>query len=193
MIKIRNCAIYGGTFDPIHNGHIHLIDWLISSSRFDQVVIVPAGSPWQRKPVAGANDRLEMARLALHGRNLIVSESEVRRGGASFAIDTVREIAAEIPAQRYTWIIGSDAFAGISTWHEIDALAKLVEFLVIARPGHNLAAIPSGIQFESVEVSALDISATQIRHEIATGGTWKNLVAPEVAEYIERKRIYAAA
>jgi len=156
-------------------------------------VIVPAGAPWQRSTVAGATDRLEMVRLALHDRNLRVSDCEVKRAGESYAIDTVRELASEIPAERYTWIVGSDAFAGIETWREIEVLAKLVEFLVIARPGHNLTAIPSGINFESVEVAALDISATRIRDEIAVGGAWKELVPPEVAAYIERKQIYAAA
>lgn len=193
MIKIKNCAIFGGTFDPIHKGHIHLIDWLVNSGRFDQVVIVPAGAPWQRSTIASATDRLEMVRLALHDRNLRVSDCEVRRAGESFAIDTVRELASEIPAERYTWIIGSDAFAGIESWREIETLAKLVEFLVIARPGHNLTAIPSGINFESVEVAALDISATRIRNEIANGGAWQDLVPPEVAAYIEREQIYAAA
>lgn len=193
MIKIKNCAFFGGTFDPIHNGHTHLIDWLITSKRFDQLVIVPAGQPWQRETVASATQRLEMVRLALHNRSLMISDCEIRRGGESFTIDTVRELVPEISAERYTWVIGSDAFASITTWRDINELARLVDFLVIARPGHKLAAIPDGINFESVEVAALDISATQIRRAIAAGGSWQKFVAPEVASYIERKGIYAAA
>lgn len=149
--------------------------------------------PWQRTTVASAADRLEMVRIALRGHNVRVSDCEIRRTGESFAIDTVRELANEIPAERYTWIIGSDAFVGISSWREIESLAKQVEFLVIARPGHSLAAAPSGIRFESIEVAALDISATRVRSEIAHGGPWQDLVPPEVAAYIEQKRIYAAA
>lgn len=193
MIKIKNCAIYGGTFDPFHLGHLHLIDWLIDSARFDEIIVVPAGAPWQRETLASAGHRLEMVKLALRNRKVRVSDCEIQRGGPSYAIDTVRELARSVPSESYTWIIGSDAFAEIANWHEIEDLAKSVEFLVVTRPGSAAVEAPSYIRSQSVEIDALAISATDIRARLAAGDDCVAQLPALVATYIRDNGLYGAS
>jgi len=193
LIKIKNCAIFGGTFDPFHLGHLHLVDWLIDSKQFDEIVVVPAGSPWQRETHAAPSDRLAMVKVALRDRKLRVSDCEIKRGGPSYAIDTAKELAESLSAESFTWIIGSDAFADIESWHEIEALAQQVEFLVITRPGSAVIEAPSYIKWEKVEIAALAISATQIRARLAAGDDCTKLVPEAVATYIRDNGLYGAA
>ena len=137
MIKTKNVAIFGGTFDPVHRGHIYLAEKIIKAGEFDQLIVVPAGNPWQRPTIASAVDRLAMARIAFESQPVVVSDCEVRRAQNSYAIDTVRELKSEYGQSRFTWILGSDALSGIESWHDITALSELVDFLVIIRPGYE--------------------------------------------------------
>lgn len=193
MIKIKRCAIFGGTFDPFHNGHLHLVDWLISQEVFDQIIIVPSGDPWQKQTVASADHRLAMARLALAGRRVEISDIEIRRSGASYAIDTVHDLSEQFPSDRFTWILGSDAFLGITSWNRYLELIKQVDFLVIERPGYANFPKIDGIKYEIARISALEISATEIRGMLANGKSIENLVPATVASYIKEKNLYDAA
>lgn len=193
MIKINNCAIFGGTFDPFHLGHLHLVDWLIDSARFDEVVIVPAGSPWQRETLASPTDRLAMVKLALSDRKVTVSDCEIKRSGPTYAIDTVKELANSFSAESISWVIGSDAFASIESWHEIEALAKKVSFLVVTRPGGAVIQAPTYIRWEIVEIAALAISATEIRAQLAAGDDCSEQLPSAVATYIRDNGLYGAS
>ena len=195
MTATNSIAIFGGTFDPIHNGHIHLIKEILNSGKFTKVVVVPAGNPWRKTPVAPADDRLEMSKLALKEIDADVSDCEVRRGSPSYAIDTVKDLEELYPGSTFTWIIGSDALIGLSSWHQIQELASQIQFLIILRPGHDLqkTTIPSYIQWQSIEIDALDISATQIRKLVGSGGEISSLVPDSVARYIQSKGLYGAA
>lgn len=193
MIKIKSCAIFGGSFDPIHNGHLHLIDSLNKSRNFDRFVIVPAGDPYQKKCLASPADRLKMVELALAGKSVEVSDCEIRRPGPSYAIDTVKEIESLFHAERYLWIIGSDAFAGIRSWNRFEELIEMVEFLVVIRPGSGeIEAIP-GVRFERLEIGALDVSSTEIRSRVENREDVAHLLPISVAAYIEEKGLYGAA
>lgn len=193
MIKIKSCAIFGGSFDPIHNGHLHLIDSISKSHKFDQFVVVPAGDPYQKKCLASPADRLKMVELALAGKSVEVSDCEIRRTGPSYAIDTLHEIENLYPAERYLWIVGSDAFAGIPSWNRFEELIGLVEFLVIARPGSgNLEAIP-GVRFERLDIDALDISSTEVRSRIKSKEDVAHLLPTPVATFIKEKGLYGAS
>ena len=193
MIKIKNCALFGGTFDPIHNGHLHLIKSLLASNRFDNFVVIPAGDPYQKTTATTARHRSAMVELALKDDAVTVSECEVNRTGPSYAIDTVEEIANQFPAERYTWIIGSDAFAGLPTWHRFEELKGLVNFLVVIRPGAtSLPEIP-GVVYEVMEISALDISATDIRNQLENGEDVSAVVPASVLAYIKENDLYGAS
>ena len=193
MIKINNYAIFGGTFDPIHNGHLHLINSLLSIKRFEKLIVVPAGDPWQKQPNVSAKSRVEMVRLALSGQDVEISEIEINRSGPSYAIDTVSELKGQYPNKNFTWILGSDAFAEIGSWHRINDLAKLVDFLVIERPGGPVVKVNSDLSYQSLEISALDISSSEIRKRISEHENYENLLPASVADYIREHRLYGAA
>ncbi len=193
LIKIKNCALFGGTFDPFHNGHLHLIKSLVSTNRFERFVVVPAGDPYQKASPVSAKDRFAMTALALHGEAVTVSDCEIRRTGPSYAIDTVEEIARIFPAERYTWILGSDAFAGIQEWHRFEELAKMVDFLVVTRPGAEKVKDIPGVRFEIVEIGAPDISSTDLRSRIGKGEEVSSLIPDAVIDYIKGNGLYGAA
>lgn len=193
MIKIKNCAIFGGTFDPIHNGHLHLIKSILDLEKFERLVVVPAGDPWQKETEASSKQRLEMLELAIAGVGVEISNCELNRVGPSYAIDTVKELRDEFPAEQYTWVLGSDAFAKIETWQKIDELVELVDFLVVVRPGSSSPTPPLKMRFEIIELGALDISATAIRKKIATRQSVEELVPAQVLQYIKANGLYGAA
>ena len=193
MIKIKNCAIFGGTFDPIHNGHLHLIKSILDLEKFERLVIVPAGDPWQKEAEASSKQRLEMLELAIAGVGVEISNCELNRVGPSYAIDTVKELRDEFPAERYTWVLGSDAFAKIETWHKVEELVELVDFLVVVRPRSSSPTPSLKMRFEIIELGALDISATAIRKKVATRQSVEELVPAQVWQYIKANGLYGAA
>lgn len=193
MIKTKSCAIFGGTFDPFHNGHLHLIDRVIELGKFEKLIVVPSGNPWQKSTVASAQARFEMTELALETRSVIVSDCELKRPGASYAIDTFMKLSEEFPSESYSWILGSDAFSNIETWHRFDEFAAEVEFVVISRPGDERPVTPRGVRAIFMDLGALNISSTQIRAMLASGEDISRFVPKPVAEYIEEKGLYGAA
>lgn len=196
MIKIKKLAIFGGTFDPIHRGHIHLAEKIIQSGKFDQLVVVPAGRPWQRPAIASAPDRLAMAQLAFQGDEVLVSDCEIKRQSPTYAIDTVRELKqGENADSQFSWVIGSDALSGLESWNRISELAELIDFLVIVRPGYAITGlhIPTFIRWSSIEIGALDISATEIRRALHEHRDVSAMITPSVLSYIEERGLYGAA
>jgi nicotinate-nucleotide adenylyltransferase len=198
LIKIKKCAIYGGTFDPIHNGHLHLIDELTRSGDFDKFIVIPSGIPSQKVAIASAADRLAMTKLAVSemlGSNHLyeVDDCEITRSGPSFAIDTATEILNRYPEYEIYWIIGSDIVPTLARWHKFGELAKIVKFLIIKRPGFKLNEYPQELKFEIRKIEAKDISASEIRNEIQNGKDVSKLVPKSVLKYIFQNRLYGAA
>lgn len=196
-------GIYGGTFDPIHNGHLHVIKELLLSRRLDRIIVLPAGDPQLReRPTASAVDRLAMCNAALASLGTLanrveVSAMEVERDRPSYAIDSVRQLQKENPAQDFAWIIGSDAYRKIGDWHESEALQDLISFIVVERPQsepeRENAQGEDFDDFDTTEINALDISATQIRKLIGSGQEVSALVPAAVLSYLESKGLYGSA
>lgn len=200
MIATKRVGIFGGTFDPIHNGHLHLIKEIARAGIFSTLVIVPAGNPWQKKPLVSAADRLEMTRLALSGLSpenceVVVSDFEVMKSELSYAINTVAHLQELMSSAELTWIVGSDAVSSLKDWHQVEKLAAMVEFLVIVRPGFEVQSrlLPQEIRWSALEVGALDISATDVRQALARHEDVSGLIPTNVAGYITSKGLYGAA
>ena len=195
MIATSKFAIFGGSFDPIHNGHLHLISSILDSRKFEKLIVIPAGTPWQKEPRASKEDRLAMTRLGVTGLKVEVNDCEVLRSGPSYAIETATQLRIQHPDAKFTWIIGSDALMNLATWHKFEELVKLVEFLVIKRPGHVIDAsqVHAEVRWSAIEIAALEISATEVRAALASGGDVSHLIPKDVHRYITEKRLYGAA
>lgn len=189
----KKLGIFGGTFDPIHNGHLRVVVELISRKLVDQIILVPAGAPLLRDgaPQADSKIRLEMCKLALNDlpvgikEKVSVSDIEVNRSGPSFAIDTVEEFAKS--GDELFWIIGSDAYAKIDKWHRAKELQDLVNFIVIDRPDKNHSNKQVENEEDGMDIGALEISATQIRSDKDLHG-----VSPSVRKFIIDRKLYAS-
>ncbi len=176
-------GIYGGTFDPIHLGHLHVITQLIEKKLVDQLLVVPAGEPLLREnaPIATAQQRRTMCQLALAdlpaavANKVQVNPIEVLRIGPSYAIDTVEAVAQNFPDDTIVLVIGQDAAEKLDQWHRIDELRGMVEFLIIGRPGF------SG---DGVDIGALNVAATTIRQGLSAD------LSSSVAAFIRENNLY---
>ena len=200
MIATKSIALFGGSFDPIHNGHLFVIEELLSSARFEKFIVIPAGNPWQKSVAVSAAHRLAMVEIALKDcmsryRELEISRFEIDDSRPSYAFQSIDYFTIQNPGDNLVWIIGSDAFAKIDEWKEIEQVAKSVEFLVITRPGQKLesAKVAKSITYSQMEMNALDISSTKVRNLIKTSEPFDSLVPAGVAAYIKSQGIYAAA
>jgi nicotinate-nucleotide adenylyltransferase len=183
-------GLLGGTFDPPHSAHLQMARAALVAGLVDEVVVIPAGDPWQKAPETPARHRLAMARLAFHDEPYcIVDDIEVRRAGPTYAIDTVTTMHS--PHLQLRYIIGSDTLALLPTWHRIDALARLCDFLVVKRPG-SLVLAPEieGLAIELVPGDELADASATIRAEIAHTRQRPSAVAAEVWDYIVDHDLY---
>jgi nicotinate-nucleotide adenylyltransferase len=198
---MRKKICFGGTFNPIHHGHLLCARAAVEAmgaTGTQSVVLFPAGSP-PHKPgetdLAAAEHRLEMCRLAIAGSGVFeIDDRELRRAGPSFTIDTARQLRQD-GWDEVTWLIGSDMLNMLPRWHEPEALLAEVRFLIMARPGAKPAwsKLPAAFQKlrkNVVEVPQIDISATDIRKRVSTGLPIDFLTPPQVCQYILKHRIY---
>ena len=188
--RIQKIAIVGGTFDPIHLGHLKIISEV--AKKFAKVIVIPTGEPWLKaaKPIATGEQRVAMAQTAVNSLNLAdqvqVSAIEVKRAGPSYAIDTVNELSKVYPEASFTLVLGSDAALNLHKWHRSDELQKLVEVLVVKRASVE----PS--QFPEIAIDAPDISSTAIRDKIAHSQEIAELVPPTIATFIKEHQLYGS-
>lgn len=203
-------ALFGGTFDPIHFGHLRLALEACDALSADKVVFLPAGDPWQRAggPQASGAARLAMLRLAIAAEpRFTVDDRELKRSGPTYTIDTLIAWRAEHGAsQPLAWLIGADAFSRLTTWHRWQTLFEHTHFLVLARSGaappiaealapyragstRDLFATPSG-RWLSLGIAPPDISSTKIRTLLSAGRSPRYLLPDAVAQYICQHRLY---
>lgn len=182
-------GVLGGTFDPIHVGHLAAAHAAIECEDLDVVLFIPTGVPPHRgRTVASARDRLEMCRLAVAGeRQFEVSDLEVRRGGASYTVDTLRELKRIHPSDNLFLILGWDAAKLFSTWREPDEVRRMARLIIVTRPGSGVPTATSDIVCER---PTPDISASELRDDIARGEPVGDCLPPAVEGYIAERGLY---
>jgi len=210
---MQRLGLLGGTFDPVHVAHLRTAEEVREALALDRVELVLAATPPHKAPGSQAPlvDRHRMLELALAGNpHLGLNLSELERKGPSYSIDTIRTVQARRPDAVLTFILGADAFAEIGTWKEYETIFTLCDFCVISRPGTRVGELPiavenafcydssrgvyvhrSGRALRFLPVTALMISASDIRRRCASGHSIRYLVPDAVADYIATHGLYA--
>ncbi len=186
----------GGTFDPIHHGHLVAASEVQALFGLDEVIFVPTGQPWQKagSVVSPAEDRYLMTVIATASNpRFTVSRVDIDRPGATYTIDTLRDLHRERPDASLYFITGADALAQILTWKDVDELWELAHFVGVTRPGHVLT--DKGLPTDKIslqEVPAMAISSTDCRERVGRGEPVWYLVPDGVVQYIAKHGLYAA-
>src|SRR3954469_25674321 len=187
-------GVMGGTFDPIHNGHLVAASEVQQVFDLDEVVFVPTGQPWMKADVTPAEHRYLMTVIATASNpRFTVSRVDIDREGPTFTIDTLRDLKAQRPDVDLFFITGADALAQILSWKDVDELWELARFIGVTRPGHELT--DRGLPVNRVtlqEVPAMAISSTDCRDRVAAGHPVWYLVPDGVVQYIAKYRLYRA-
>jgi nicotinate-nucleotide adenylyltransferase len=186
----------GGTFDPIHHGHLVAASEVAARFTLDEVVFVPTGQPWQKshEHVASAEDRYLMTVIATASNpRFSVSRVDVDRAGPTYTVDTLHDLRTTFGSDAEMFFItGADALSQIFTWRGVDELLTSVHFVGVTRPGHPLAdpGLPEG-RVTLIEVPALAISSTAVRRRVQSGEPVWYLVPDGVVQYIAKRGLYA--
>ena len=184
----------GGTFDPIHHGHLVAASEVQARFDLDEVIFVPTGQPWQKsgRVVTKAEDRYLMTVIATASNPVFsVSRVDIDRGGETFTVDTLRDLHSEYPEDELYFITGADALEQILTWHNADGLFTYAHFIGVTRPGYRLNDhhLPSG-KVSLVEVTAMAISSTACRERVERGEPIWYLVPDGVVRYVNKRKLY---
>jgi nicotinate-nucleotide adenylyltransferase len=198
MTSKRRLGILGGTFDPPHIGHLVTAVNVRCELALDEVLLVVANEPWQKvggRNITAVHHRLAMVRAAVQGIDGVeVDDLEVRRGGPSYTADTLEALA---DGDRELFVIlGSDAAAGLHTWHRAEVVGKLATIVVVDRPGRARASEGTGlagVRIERVEVPQLEVSSTDLRRRVAEGRPIDVLTPPGVAAYVSEHGLYGVS
>jgi len=188
-------GVLGGTFDPIHNGHLVAASEVAHALALTEVIFVPTGQPWQKeyRHLAAAEDRYLMAVIATaSGALFSVSRVDIDRPGETYTIDTLRDLRDERgPGAEFFFIMGADALAGVSTWRNTENLFSMAHFVGCTRPGHPIDANGLAKQgFTLIEIPALEISSTACRERVRAGRPIRYLVPDGVIQYIAKRGLY---
>ena len=190
---MERIGLFGGSFDPVHLGHLLVAQAAIEELGLERLYFIPAAqSPFkpESRP-APAAERLRLLRLALAGRpNCEVDDQEIRRGGISYTIDTLRDYARRFPQAELFYLIGADNVATLPKWREATELSRLGEFVAIPRPGQAPVSFPPPFRGRMLQGFPCGVSSSQIRARVKAGLPIDPLVAPPVAEAIRNYRLY---
>ncbi|MEV8358716.1 MULTISPECIES: nicotinate-nucleotide adenylyltransferase [unclassified Microbacterium] len=191
--RARRIGVMGGTFDPIHHGHLVAASEVADSFGLDEVVFVPTGRPWQKKnEVTESEHRYLMTVIATASNpGFSVSRVDIDRDGPTYTIDTLRDVQRLNPDADLYFITGADAIAQILSWRNHDELWELAHFVAVSRPGHVLNT--DGLPVEDVsqlEIPALAISSTDCRERVRGGHPVWYLVPDGVVQYIAKHHLY---
>jgi nicotinate-nucleotide adenylyltransferase len=194
MSERRRIGVMGGTFDPVHHGHLVAASEVASRFTLDEVVFVPTGEPWQKteRLVSPAEDRYLMTVVATASNpRFTVSRADIDRKGPTYTIDTLSEMHDAYPDAELFFITGADALEQILSWHEVERLFEYAHFIGVTRPGYQLNGehLPRG-SVTLVEVPAMAISSTNCRARVAAGDPVWYLVPDGVVQYISKRGLY---
>lgn len=196
MIQV---GIMGGTFDPIHNGHLAAADAAWEAAGLDEVWFIPSAVPPLKNgaPSASGEQRLTMTQLAIEDEPRFRAVAvELERGGVSYTVDTVSELAARYPERSFAYIIGADRINDLVHWHRIEQLASLVSFIGLERPGYAIdpAKLPAFIRekLRIARMPQLDISSSAIRRRRSEGRAIRYFVPDKVYQFIVRNDLYGS-
>jgi nicotinate-nucleotide adenylyltransferase len=197
MAQRRRIGVMGGTFDPIHHGHLVAASEVQAWFDLDEVVFVPTGEPWQKsgREVSAPEDRYLMTVIATASNpRFSVSRVDIDRGGPTYTIDTLRDLGASRPDTDFFFITGADALAQILTWRDADGVFELAHFVGCTRPGTTIDdatvdRLPGG-KVTLIEVPALAISSTECRARASKGDPVWYLVPDGVVQYIAKRGLY---
>lgn len=194
-VQPERVGIMGGTFDPIHNGHLVCAEEARVQFGLDEVLFIPAGSPWQKDDVSGAEDRYMMTMLGTSSNDhFSVSRSEIDRGGPTYTLDTLlalKQFYAE--GVQLFFITGADAVIEILSWKDPEAVLSAASFIAATRPSYDLAKLSDprfGGRVQVMQIPALEISSTDIRERVRQGRSVRYLVPREVGAYIDSRALY---
>jgi len=195
MSRTRKIGILGGTFDPIHLGHLVLAEQVKEKLKLDQVVFIPCFCPPHktRRKLSPAKDRFCMTRLALEDNPFFsVSDIELKRRGPSYTVDTLRQLKDLYPDSKIYFLTGSDVLNEICTWKDPEQIYKLVKVVIAERPGFDEFDSENHFAKKSiiVKITGMDVSSSQIREKVKKWKSIKYLVPFKVEEYIKRKKLY---
>ncbi|MEC8449080.1 MAG: nicotinate (nicotinamide) nucleotide adenylyltransferase [Pseudomonadota bacterium] len=210
MAKNKLIGIFGGTFDPIHIGHLRVIENIISLVQLDELIVIPNGIPPHKEKRISAELKLEMARNTLgHIQNLKIDDRELIKNTPSFAYETLVELKRDYPEDNFLWIMGTDSFDGIATWYSYEKFVNESNLLILQRPNLN---IQTSNPFESeikkmkriaktdfedgttsiflMDIEPIEITSTEIRKMVANNENIAELVHPKVNKLIQRNNLY---
>jgi nicotinate-nucleotide adenylyltransferase len=196
--RAARIGVLGGTFDPIHNGHLVAASEVAHTLDLHEVIFVPTGQPWQKEDrnLSATEDRYLMTVIATASDPLLsVSRVDLDREGETYTVDTLTDLRAQRGADaEFFFIMGADALSGIKTWHNTENLFSLAHFVGCTRPGHPIdkADLPDGGDFTLIDLPALEISSTACRDRVRAGRPIRYLVPNGVIQYIAKRGLYRA-
>jgi nicotinate-nucleotide adenylyltransferase len=195
---MKRLGVMGGTFDPIHHGHLLTAEEALQQFELDEVIFVPTGQPWMKedREVTAPEDRYLMVVIATASNpKFSVSRLEIERDGPTYTVDTLRELKAQRGDAELYFVTGADAMLEILQWKDPDEALELANFIAATRPGYDLAVFEQGAPTSHLRVSvmtipALAISSTDIRQRVHDGRPIRYLVPEGVQTYIEKAGLY---
>ncbi|MCJ7577911.1 MAG: nicotinate-nucleotide adenylyltransferase [candidate division Zixibacteria bacterium] len=195
MRNRKKIGILGGTFDPIHIGHLVLAEQVREKFQLERVIFIPSASPPHKteQELSPAEDRFEMTQLAVKGNPyFFVSDIELKREGLSYTVETLKELKELHRDSEIYFLTGSDVLDEITTWKDPEEIYKLAKIVIAVRPGFDKFDPENHFAKKSiiVEITGMDISSTQIREKVRNGESIKYLVPSKVEEYIRKRNLY---
>ncbi len=197
----KKIGLFGGTFNPVHCGHVEMARQVLEEFGLDEVWMLPSGHPPHKTHVASAQHRVAMLRLAVKGvRGLSVCELEVHRAGHTYTVDTLTELAERYPRVAFFYIVGADTLFELCTWKCAEQVMRMVTFLCVGRSGYSGLAAEAerlqqtcGARIELANCEGGNVSSTLVRMRVQKGMSIDGLVPPEIEEYIKAHGLYTGA
>jgi nicotinate-nucleotide adenylyltransferase len=190
---MRRIGLFGGSFNPVHLGHLLVAQAAREELELDRVFLIPAArSPFksENQPAPDAA-RTAMLRLAFAGRTFVeLDEQEIHRGGTSYTVETLRDYAQRFPGAELFYLIGGDNVANLTKWRDANELAQLAQFLVIPRPGEGDVSFPSPFRGRMLRGFPFGVSSSQIRARVKAGLPIDQLVPAGIAEFVRNNALY---